>query len=154
MEQTTTAAGWAAKKQTKKLSLPSGAVVEVIEGSLLPYMMANILPTMLVAQATLAKQGTNTPEEMEGVAAGMKKLMVLVPQVVVSPKIILEGAPGENEIHIAKIPFADLQALIQYSMRGKEAAVLAPFPDGVDGAPAGPAVSEVPPAAVNGNGPA
>lgn len=123
-----TAEYWRSKKRIKQLSLPSGAVIKVRENRLYTLMLANVLPLQLLDKQLKRKEGEEAPPaDLAEMIAGLKRLNPLIQQIVVEPKIIMEGEPGAGEILFVEIPDEDLQAIIRYIMGAEVAQELEPF---------------------------
>ena len=139
-------ASWTQKRKTISLTLPSGAVVTVVENHLLPLITNSLMPLTLLAKVQqLENKSDGTLSEDQGkIIEGYNKLLNLITEIVVEPKITLAD--------FVSIPGEDIQFLIQYLMRGRAAADLSSFRDGAGSAPVGSDVPQVQAAAVAGAG--
>lgn len=127
------AADWKAKKATFLLSLPSGAEIEVKERRALGLVLAGTLPLDLVA--TVMKKGPDAAEDKVSENGDskvssletLKKIVPMIQEVVVSPRLILSGTPAPEEMLFSDIPDEDLTVLISYLMGKEVSERLKPF---------------------------
>lgn len=116
--ETTPAKQWAAKMPTRKLTLPSGMIVDVKESKFLALSFINTPLDSL--QGILEKGIESTPAAVVQAIPVIRQILFVVKRIVVSPKIVDGSAENENEISISDVPGKDLEALIQYVVRGSK----------------------------------
>jgi hypothetical protein len=129
-----TAADWMTRRKIRHETLPSGMVVDIVDSKLHAMTVLEILPMTLLARILeTGDQKTMTPAEQAEMLNGMKKMMGMVRSIVVNPRISLEPEAPEGEISILNVPDEDIQFLMAFVLRKKEAEELAPFRSGANG---------------------
>ena len=122
---------WAGKQKTESIILPSGAVVQVKTSKMRYIMASNLLPYDLLIRVQSNK--ADSPEDRGELMKAAQRLFELIAKIVVEPKIIITGEPGEDEISILDIPDEDISYLRGYILGTEEAKATESFRSGSAG---------------------
>lgn len=126
-----------ANAETFEVVTPSGMVWKLRRPNITQFIQSGMIPLSFAAKMVEAVEVTNGDKQAAFEALSDKEQLQTIEFVnnvlfycAVSPRIVMEARPGEDEISYNEVELDDYEALVAWALPGGgEAETLTPFPD-------------------------